>query len=141
MKYANCILVPIDFSEDSRFAMETADRHAARCGSDLILLHVRKPAEHARTRMSIEENALERWVRWIEHTLKDRITVMTLPGDPVEVILQIAAQYQIRKIIMGRGGDAMRPGSVAEAVGRGFPGDFRTASVTHGDDFAHDAAA
>jgi nucleotide-binding universal stress UspA family protein len=137
MKYANWILVPIDFSEDSRLALKAADGQAHRWGSGLILLHVKKPTEHPRTRMTIEEEVIRRWARWVEQTPRHRVSFMTCYGDPAEEILKIAEQYKPRKIIMGRGGDAWRAGSVTEAVGQHFQGLVEAISAVRDDVYLH----
>jgi hypothetical protein len=89
----------------------------------------------------IEEGAIRRWARWVKRTPKNRVCFMTCQGDPAEEILKIAGQYNVRKIVMGRGGDAHRTGRVTEAVGEGFPGLVEAVSVTRDDIFLHATVA
>jgi nucleotide-binding universal stress UspA family protein len=137
MRKLNWILVPIDFSEESRLALQAADRQADLWGSGLILLHVKKPTDLPPTRLVIEEEAIRRWARWVEHTPQDKISFMTCTGDPTDEILKIARQYVPRKIIMGRGGNAQQAGSVTQTVGRYFPGLVEAVSAKRDDIFLH----
>jgi nucleotide-binding universal stress UspA family protein len=137
MKYVNWILVPIDFSDESRLALEYADRQANMWNAGLILLHVKKPITAPRPHLTIEESGLERWGRWITQTPPDQVTYLTCVGEPAEEILRIAEQYRPRKIVMGRGGDAVHSGTVTREVARGFPGLLEAISRSHDDVFVH----
>lgn len=137
MKYVNWILVPIDFSESSRQALETADQQAMIWQAGLILLHVRKPHEMTRTRLSFAKGSVEKWGRFIKQTPPEQVAFLTCVGDPADEILRIAEQYRPRKIIMGRGGDGNQVGSVTRAVGAGFPGIIEAVSAKHNDLFLH----
>ena len=139
VKEMNSILVPVDFSEDSRLAIESADRQAAQWGCGLILVHVKKPDDRTLTRMAFQDQAIERWVCLITFTPRDHVTLLTCEGDPAEVILHIAERYQTRKIVMGRGGDANRPGAVAATVGRDSRQMVELVSTLHSDVFVHAA--
>lgn len=137
MKYVNWVLVPIDFSKESRLALELADRQTACWNAGLILLHVRKPREAIQTRLTIGKSAVEKWGRYVTHTAPDRVAYLTCVGEPVDEILRIAEQFRPRKIVMGRGGTKWQAGSVTQAVGAGFPGIVEAVSALHEDIFIH----
>ena len=141
MKYVNWILVPIDFSEDSRIALQTADNQADLWKTGLVLLHVKPSASSPRTRLSIEAGALERWGKYIQRTSLDNVAFLTCNGDAADEILRVAEQYRPRKIIMGHGGDSFQPGSVTQAVGEGFPGVVEAVSQTADDVYTHPSVA
>src|SRR5690348_4290936 len=121
MDFVNWVLVPIDFSEDSKEALKVADQQAAHWGSGIILLHI-KPIPQGKARLTMATDALEKWFKFIHRTPKNQVVCLTYFGDPVKEILAVAEQYRVRKIIMGRGGDACQPGHIAQAVGRYHPG-------------------
>ncbi len=84
MKYVNWMLVPIDYSEESKMALEAADRQAAHRNAGLILLHVRKLQMTPRTRLTTQESGLERWGRFIKHTPPENVAYITCTGDPAD---------------------------------------------------------
>ncbi len=137
MKFLNRILVPIDFSEDCRCALRAADEQAARWGSELILLHVKKPADLPSTRLVIEEEAIRRWARWIVHTPPAKVRFILRYGEVAEEILKVAGQYEPRKIIIGRGGHGSRPESIVTTIGQYFPGLVEAVSAKRDDVYVH----
>jgi nucleotide-binding universal stress UspA family protein len=141
MKYVNWILVPTNFSKDSELALEEAKQQAARRGSGVIVLHVKAPADLPQARTSIEEEAVDRMMSRKTAAPEEPLAFITCSGDPVDIILRMAAQYRPRKIIMGRGGDAFRSGSVTEAVAQKYQGIVESVSATHDDISIHAAVA
>src|SRR5690349_8216821 len=92
----NWILVPIDFSNDSRRALEVADAQAGRSAAGLILLHVRRPVEQVHAQFTFASVALERWGKFLRHVSPENVAYLTVVGDPLNEILKIAEQYQPR---------------------------------------------
>lgn len=133
----NWILVPIDYSNDSKLALIEADSQAAENGCGLVLLHVQRPADRVQTHFADGGNALVKWSRILRNTPAPQVAYVMCPGDPVQEILRIARQYDVAKIIMGRGGDPLQAGHVAQAVGQGFPGIVQMLSETHSDVSLH----
>lgn len=133
MKYMNWILVPIDFSAESRRALQAADRQAARWGTGLLLVHVKEARQTPQTRLTFHAGSLERWSRFVVHADPRHVAYHTCAGDPAEEILHVAEQYRPRKIVMGRGGTRQRPGPVTRAVAAGYPGLVEVVSP-HRDD-------
>ena len=117
----NWILVPINFSKDSRRALEVADSRAAASEGGLILLHVDHRESTVKTRLAIDQGPLEKWTRFIKKTSAKRIAYITCRGKPEDEILRIAQQYEVSAIVMGRGGTGQRAGKIAQAVLLEFP--------------------
>jgi nucleotide-binding universal stress UspA family protein len=122
MSCVNSILVPIDFSKDSRLAWEAADAQAEQWAGGVILLHVKDPRKDVASQVTFHYAALKRWSRFVRRIPEDRMAYVYCAGNPAEEILRIAEQFRPRAIIMGRGGDLHSPGHVVRQVMTGFPG-------------------
>ena len=123
MEKGNCILVPVDFSEDSRIALEAADRHASREGRELIVLHV-IPPWHPQESPDIPKGVqmFDEWMRRRTWTPSKRVAWLIREGIPTEKILQLAHDLEVCAIYMGRGGDMEQVGPAAAKVRAHFKG-------------------
>lgn len=128
---ASKILVPIDFSEQSRFALEEADRIAVEQDADLTLLHIHQivqlaileftfvePAPKIAAIVDAAEKHLAEWASTIK-TKKVHIQVDT--GQPLAVIIEHSETHDLIVISThGRTGPShFLLGSVAERVVQG----------------------
>ncbi len=126
------ICCPVDFSSESRVAMEEAAELAWRFGADLTLVHVDdRPPAASEALASPEERAegtaeLERrlaaWEADAEPIATTAVEHALLAGGPADEIARFAREGRYDVIVMGtrgRGGWAL--GSVAEAVVREAP--------------------
>ncbi len=118
MKRANSILVPIDFSNDSRLALRMADYQAHQWGTGLILLYV----DRGIVGLPMKKNPLLDFVRHINHTAAGQIVCINCVGEPVSTIVQVAEHYKVRAIFMGYGAKGEHPGPVATGVKLKFDG-------------------
>jgi nucleotide-binding universal stress UspA family protein len=116
------ILVPIDFSEVARGALQVAIA-LARPGARLIVLHVIE-AVH----IASEGYREAREARLREHEAVDPgvpVDYLLREGDPPEEVLKLAAELHPDVIVVGSHGrtglDRLLMGSVAEAILRGSP--------------------
>jgi acetyl-CoA synthetase len=131
------ICCPVDFSIESRFAMEEAADLAWRFGGELTLVHVedRRPAQGeaeslvppragARTALEVERK-LEEWTAKAEGFAAGPVHCALLAGVPAEEIVRFAADGRYDVVVMGTRGRGAREhlifGSVAEAVVRDAP--------------------
>lgn len=119
------ILVPLDFSESSRRALDEAGDLASRTGATVTLLHVLElpaaglvpEAEHRATTL------LDEWGELVEQKTRTRVTRLVKTGAPAQQILASAADDpSIDLIVLGSHGRTgitrMLIGSVAEKVVR-----------------------
>jgi nucleotide-binding universal stress UspA family protein len=142
MHKISSILVPIDFSDSSRDALEQAVFFAERFDARLEVLHVwevpayvrpdlvvwmegsdehRKPmAEVAEARA---EQEMDAFLRKLPLEARRRITERLVGGNPVEVILRLTRDEPFDLVVMGTHGRTglshLLLGSVAERVVRG----------------------
>lgn len=121
------ICCAVDFSWESRIAMEEAAELAWRFGGDLTLVHVddRPPPRGAspgdRERGIAElERKLAAWRHEAEPMATTCVDHVLLAGDPAEEIVRLAREGAYDVIVMGTRGQAGREhwmlGSVAQAV-------------------------
>jgi nucleotide-binding universal stress UspA family protein len=129
---AKRILVPIDFSEPARAALQEADAIACQQGSELTLLYVYSPTEVAILDFTYVEpadkiaditDAAEARLRTLASVLEtpaDRVEARVATGPVVETILELSTGYDL--IVMSthsrKGLEHMLIGSVAERVVR-----------------------
>jgi universal stress protein A len=128
---------PVDFSRESRIAMEEATELAGRHGGDLVLVHVddRPPPGAAagslatpealrRTTLEIERQ-LGDWAEVAKHLAAKPVQFAMLAGAPAEEIVRFARDGRYDVIVMGTHSRAGREhfvfGSVAQAVVREAP--------------------
>lgn len=142
MHKISSILVPVDFSESARAALEQAVYFAERFDARLEVLHVwevpayvrpdlvvwmegsdehRKPmADVAEARAEEEMDSL---LRELPPEARRRITERLVGGDPVDVILRLSRDEPFDLVVMGTHGRTglshLLLGSVAERVVRG----------------------
>jgi nucleotide-binding universal stress UspA family protein len=140
------ILVPVDFSEPSKKALEYALYFANRFDAKIDVLHVWKPAEYAGDAMvtltrSEPELTLSTFLRnhadrQLTAFLQDvpHSNRMLESGDPAQVIARVARESGYDLIVMGTHGRTglshMMVGSVAEKVVRLAPCPVLTYRVT-----------
>lgn len=133
----NRICCPVDFSRESRFAMEEASALAWSLGAELTLLHVdERPAPPASgdtlaapaalDRVALElERQLGEWADAASHLAARPATFALRAGVPADEIVRFAAEQRCDVIVMGTRGRGTRErlvfGSVAEAVLRTAP--------------------
>lgn len=128
------ILVPVDFSADSLEALAYARQLAARCGADLLLLHVAEPvylaepnvaAADLTTLLDAQQRTADAQLSRISADLRKegrRVRTLVECGVPAQVIVETADNTGTDLIILathGRTGlSHMLIGSVAERVVR-----------------------
>lgn len=126
------ILCPVDFSEASNNAIRYASELARSMGSKVYLLNVVEPramaADMALNYIPVEEElekaAEEDLQPILRQVLDAGITAQAevMIGNPADVILQQAADWDVNLLIMGSHGKTglsrLLMGSVAEAVVR-----------------------
>ncbi len=116
------ICCPVDFTWESRIAMEEAAELAWRFGGQLTLVHVK--ALGATTVAEPPEAELQRelseWVNEADRIAADGVDSALLTGAPAEEIARFAREGKYDVIVMGTRADAAldhwRVGSVAQAV-------------------------
>lgn len=132
-----CLLVPVDFSQQSEAALMLARRLAACFDTHVLVLHVvhdpgEMPGYYAKTLKKkhlhrIEDSAthmLDEFLKRVakDHDAKDLASVESLlvKGLPVTRILEVAEQRDAHMIVMGSTGRTgikhLMLGSVAERV-------------------------
>jgi universal stress protein A len=124
------ILCPVDYSHNSSVAFDLVSR-IAKPGNKVILLHVSGDGEKP---LTLEDA----WMQRTESQLRDQILVdnsidvehLTQPGNPAEVIVNIAKQKSVDLIVMGTQGrtglSRLVLGSVAQGVLGSAPCDVIT---------------
>ena len=132
----NKICCAVDFSEESRFAMEEAAELASRSGGDLSLIHVvGEPRRHGseppylsdvtRARLGDVSRRIEEWRSEAERIAKRQVAASLLTGPAVEEILRFAREGRHDLIVLGTPGalgcERTVFGSVAEGVTRRSP--------------------
>ncbi len=131
----NKICCAVDFSDESRFAMEEAAELASRSGGDLTLVHVvggrRQDSEPpylsdvSRARVGDVNRRLEEWRTEAERIAKRQVAASLLTGPAVEEILRFARAGRHDLIVLGTPGalgcERTVFGSVAEGVTRRSP--------------------
>ncbi|MBN1962019.1 MAG: universal stress protein [Deltaproteobacteria bacterium] len=132
MKFEH-VLVPIDFSEQSRRALRAADELCQSYNATLTLLHVHaivgvavldftyveQPQEIVRITEAAEEQ-LQSLVAELQ-TPKDSIKIEVLTGDPVDEMIKLSQEHDLMVMSThGRSGiTRFLMGSVVERVVRG----------------------
>jgi nucleotide-binding universal stress UspA family protein len=130
------ICCAVDFSDESRFAMEEAAELASRSEGDLALIHVvgegpphgaRLPyrSELSPARPGEVARQLEEWRNAAERIAETRVFASLLTGMPVDEILRFAREGCYDVLVIGTPGvlgcERIAFGSVAEAVIRRAP--------------------
>lgn len=131
------ICCPVDFSWESRVAMQKAAELAAQFGSELTLVHVDdrparpRPEETLASRETIERGTLEldrqldAWRGQAEQLAKRAVEYVLLAGDPAQEVARFVREGGYDAIVMGTHGrtgrDRWVAGSVAQAVVREAP--------------------
>jgi nucleotide-binding universal stress UspA family protein len=119
------ILVPIDFSEQSKSVIEYATAFAKDYDAELLIVHVMDPAithlEGIQPAEALEGlNAVLREVRPADNTVA--CSHRLLEGAPADTILKTAKDENVEMIVLGTHGRSglsrLLMGSVAEAVVR-----------------------
>jgi universal stress protein A len=131
------ILVPVDFSETSKRALEYAYQYVQRFDAKLDVLHVWRPAEYAGDEMVVltrsepeltlstylrnhADQQLTAFLAGVPHSKQ-----MLESGEPAHVIARVAGEGGYDLIIMGTHGRTglshLMVGSVAEKVVRLAP--------------------
>jgi nucleotide-binding universal stress UspA family protein len=131
------ILVPVDFSETSKRALEYAHFFANRFDAKLDVLHVWRPSEYAGDEMVVltrsepeltlstflrnhADQQLSAFLQDVPHSKQ-----LLLSGDPAQVIANTAREGAYDLVIMGTHGRTglshLMMGSVAEKVVRLAP--------------------
>jgi universal stress protein A len=125
------ILVPIDFSEQSRFALQEADRIAVEQDAVLTLLHVHQIVqlaileftfvEPAPRIASIVEAAEKHLAEWAAGLSSKKAQIVVDTGQPLSVIIEHSERHDLIVISThGRTGPShFLLGSVAERVVQG----------------------
>ena len=128
------IACSVDFSPESRAALDEAAQLATRYGAELTLVHVddraREPTTDATlsSAVSLERGRLElerllgEWSDDARKITSRPVEFLLLSGDPASQVLKAAAELPFDVVVMGTHGraevDRLRFGSVAEAVVR-----------------------
>lgn len=131
------ILVPVDFSETSKRALEYANFFAQRFDAKLDVLHVWRPSEYAGDEMVVftrsepeltlstflrnhADQQLTGFLQGVPHSNR-----MLESGEPAQVIARVAGEGRYDLVIMGTHGRTglshVMMGSVAEKVVRLAP--------------------
>jgi nucleotide-binding universal stress UspA family protein len=130
------ICCAVDFSDESRFAMEEAAALAARSGGDLTVVHVvgerrlhgsglpyRSDLSPARS--ADVAHRLEEWRNAAEHIAQTRVVAALLTGGAVDELLRFAREGDYDLLVIGTPGvlgcERIVFGSVAEGVIRRAP--------------------
>lgn len=124
----------VDFSPESRIAMEQATELATRFGAELLLLHVDDRSEGPTTDATLSgsvslqrgklelERLLGEWADEARRLTSRPVEFRLLSGDPATEIVRAAATEPFDAIVVGTHGrsevDRLRFGSVAQAVVR-----------------------
>src|SRR6266571_1276983 len=111
------ILCPVDFSETSRVAMETAIELASRFDAELLLVHAYpipgytfpdgSAVASSRMLQDLSDEAarhLEEWRLLAVKAGARRVTVETAVGDPAGEIVRIAQDRKSELVVMGTHG-------------------------------------
>ena len=118
------ILCPIDFSENSKVALDQATEQAAQHGAKLFIAHVEGVRQNARPGSSAYLAELDEYQRLLQEG-RPYLTNIDfeqhyLRGDVVEEIIRFADARNVDRIVIGtHGRSGLRRvflGSVAEAV-------------------------
>ncbi len=155
MREIHRILVPVDFSECSRAALERAAVLAERLGASIDVLHVwetphyvgpefliREPDEtgHPLREAALNQAEMEMDEFLSQFPQAQRFIVRFESGKPYETIIQMATDGHYDTIVMGTHGRSGLPhlliGSVAEKVVRTAPCPvmtIRQPDVTHAE--------
>jgi nucleotide-binding universal stress UspA family protein len=132
------ICCPIDFSNESWFAMEEAAHLAWRLGADLALVNVRDPTSPLRPpsgvialpgaverRLLATQRRASEWAGAAERIVSSPVGFSLVSGDPVEEIVRFADEGRFDVIVMGTRDRPERPpkpnNSIASAVVQGAP--------------------
>jgi nucleotide-binding universal stress UspA family protein len=141
MTMLRTILVPIDFSQTSMTALESARELAQRCDAELLVLHALElpvlpmgelPYSTANLFEDMEKAARKRLADYVDtlHAAGARVRGIFHVGAASVTILDCARKEQPDLIVMGshgrRGVSRMFVGSVAERVVRASPGPVMT---------------
>lgn len=124
----------VDFSPESRLAMEQAAELATRFGAELTLVHVDDRSEGPTTDATLSgsvslqrgklelERLLGEWTEAARRLTSRPVEFALLSGDPAGELLKAAATRPFDVIVMGTHGrpelDRLLFGSVAQAVVR-----------------------
>ena len=124
----------VDFSPESRFAMERAAELATRFGAELTLLHVDDRSEGPVTDATLSgsvslqrgrlelERLLGEWTEEARRITSRPVEFALLTGDPAGEIVKAASTRPLDVIVMGTHGRAeverLRFSSVAQALVR-----------------------
>jgi nucleotide-binding universal stress UspA family protein len=124
----------VDFSPESRVALDEASQLATRYGAELTLVHVddrsRGPTTDATLSGSVSlqrgrlelERLLGEWSDEARKVTSRPVGFLLLSGDPTAEIVKAATERPFDVIVMGTHGraevDRLRFGSVAQAVVR-----------------------
>src|SRR5687768_7539510 len=101
---ASKILVPIDFSEQSRFALAEADLLAVESGAELTLLHVHQIVQVAILEFTFAEppsritsivQAAEKHLAEWAAPLKSKAHLVVDTGTPLSVIIEHSASHDL----------------------------------------------
>jgi nucleotide-binding universal stress UspA family protein len=124
MSHFQKILVPMDGSPSSIAALEEALVLATDLDSAIDVLEVRAP-ERLELGSPDEERAMEHAIGEARALIGDRLERRTETGEPVRVIIEVAATTRADLIVIGTHGRVGRlrslVGSVAEGVVRSAP--------------------
>jgi nucleotide-binding universal stress UspA family protein len=129
------ILCPVDFSETSRAAMETAIELAGRFDGELVLVHAYpipgytfpdgSAVASARMLQELADEAARHLEEWRQMALAAgarRVTVEKAVGDPAAEIVRAAEELKADLVVMGTHGrtgiEHALMGSIAERVVR-----------------------
>ncbi len=113
----NTLLVPIDFSEHSEYALEVAAILAKRYGSKLVLFHMIGVSTSVFTKSELEEQEeVKYYLKLAREKLKSYLNKPYLKGISIETIIQnlkdfeevdaVAQEKQANLIIMGSHGSS-----------------------------------
>jgi len=129
------ILCPVDFSDTSRAALETAVELATTFGAELLLVHAYpipgytfpdgSAVASARMLQDLADEAarhLEEWKGLAREAGAQRVEVERAVGDPAGEIVRIAKEHECDLVVMGTHGrtgiEHALMGSIAERVVR-----------------------
>lgn len=118
------ILVPVDFSECSRRALQLAVALATDADADVVLFHVRDSPPDLRLEEGnhLREQALEQLEAWLGLLSRDcrAKAIFRQAASAGEEILRMAAEQNVQLIVMGRHSGLCKSeflmGSTAKAV-------------------------